>query len=177
MFAYDDKFLYAGFRCQKIEGQYYNARRQPRPRDADLQRRDRIELILDIDRDYCSGNRFVIDHRGWVQESCGGSLGWNPDWYVSQSEDEKTWTVEIAIPLEQIIPTHIEHESTWAFKVSRLGYHPRNLWDSQTISAAKTKPVHGEGMLAGLASSPNEFELIRFRQMESESDENTSKTE
>lgn len=172
MFAYDEEFFYAGFRCQKIEGQYYNARRQARPRDADLSRRDRIELVLDIDRDYRSANRFVIDHRGWVQESCSGSLGWNPDWYVSQSDDEKTWTVEIAIPLEQLIPSKIENGATWAFKVARRGYHPHNLWDSRGVNSSEIARLPGQGMQIGLVSRPADFELIRFQENHFETREN-----
>jgi hypothetical protein len=179
LFAYDDEFLYAGFRCQKIEGQYYNSRPQARPRDADLSRRDRVELVFDVDRDYRSVSRFVIDHRGWVRESCTGSLGWNPDWYVSQSEDETTWTVEIAIPLDQMIPTRIEPASTWAFKVARRGYHSKNLWDDRPIDATHDPTLPRQGMRIGLESRPADFELIQFQTGQSASKQNNpaAKTE
>ena len=172
MLAYDDEFLYAGFRCQKIDGQYYNTRPKARPRDADLIRRDRVELVFDVDRDYRSVNRFVIDHRGWVRESCTGSLGWDPDWYVSQSEDETSWTVEIAIPLEQLIPGRIEPDSTWAFKVARRGYHPNNLWDDRGIDLTEIVRLQRQGMQIGLESRPVDFELIRFQERQIESQEN-----
>ena len=169
-FAYDDEHLYAAFRCQKIAGQYYNSRRQPRPRDADLRRRDRVELVFDIDRDYRSANCFIIDHRGWVQESCTGGMGWNPNWYVSQSEDETTWTVEIAIPLSEIIPTTIEPDSTWAFKVARRGYHPNDLWDDPAESSNESGGSYNRGIQTGLRSRPADFELIRFEDVPSRSD-------
>ena len=114
----------------------------------------------------------MIDHRGWVRESCTGSLGWNPDWYVSQSEDETTWTVEIAIPLEQMIPAKIEPDSTWAFKVARRAYHPNNLWDDRGIDLTEIVRLQRQGMQIGLESRPADFELIRFHANQIESKEN-----
>ena len=169
VFAYDEEFLYAGFTCHKIRGQYYNSRKTARPRDADLSRRDRIELALDLDRDYRSSSLFVVDHRGWVNESCTGAIGWNPDWYVSQSEDETSWTVEFAIPLSAIMPTQIEHGTTWAFQVARRGYDQRNIWKksmgqgiNQTKNGSTIPAFARTGLQIGLESRPAQFELIRF---------------
>ncbi|MFK7767863.1 MAG: hypothetical protein AB8B55_11630 [Mariniblastus sp.] len=168
VFAYDDEFLYAGFICHKIRGQYYNSRKLARPRDADLSRRDRIEFSIDLDRDYRTSSQFVVDHRGWVNESCTGATGWNPDWYVSQTEDELKWTVEFAIPLAAIMPTQIEHGTTWAFQVARRGYDQRNMWQKNTNGAGKSEngstigAFVGTGLQLGLKSRPAQFELIRF---------------
>ncbi len=163
VFAYDDEFLYAGFTCQKIQGHYYNARKLARPRDANLERRDRIELAIDLDRDYRSANRFVVDHRGWVREGCGGSDGWNPDWYVSQSEDEFSWTVEFAIPLEHITPSPIEPGTIWAFQVSRRAFDMSNIWKDQPESGVAGQESHPRnGLQVGFESLPAQFELIRF---------------
>lgn len=157
--TYDDEYLYIGVVCQKIKGQYYTYRKSARPRDAELERRDRFEIAIDVDRDYRSVNRFTIDHRGWVKESCTGSLGWNPDWYVSQSETDTTWTAEIAIPLDQIVPGKIEPGSTWAIQVARRAFQPQNLWAS---SPEVAQQVTKTGFLAGMESRPIDFELIRF---------------
>ena len=157
VFAYDDQFLYAGFTCHKIQGQYYKSRKQPRPRDADLTRRDRVELEIDVDRDYHSANRFVVDHRGWVRESCTGSHGWNPDWYVSQSEDETSWTVEFAIPLEQIVPGKTDPETTWAFRIARRAFDQTNLWDRSDESVSTPT-----GLQMGLMARPADFQLMRL---------------
>ena len=162
LFAYDDQFFYAGFTCHKIQGQHYNARKQARPRDADLSRRDRVELVIDLDRDYRSTNHFVIDHRGWVSENCTGSLGWNPDWYVSQAENETTWTVEIAIPLDQMIPGTIEPGTTWAFQVARRADQEQDIWNRSAANQSKTRPSIQTGLQMGLLSRPADFELIRF---------------
>lgn len=162
VFAYDDEFLYVGFRCQKVKGHFYNSRKTARPRDANLERRDRVEFSFDLDRDYRSANKFVVDHRGWVRESCGGSIGWDPDWYVSQSEDETTWTVEIAIPLEQITPGPIEPEALWGFQIARRAFDLNNLWDPQTHSEMQAPPQRS-GLQSGFESRPAEFQLIRFQ--------------
>ena len=173
VFAYDDEFLYAGFKCHKIRGQYYNSRKSARPRDADLSRRDRIELVLDLDRDYRTTSQFVVDHRGWVNERCTGAVGWNPDWYVSQTEDETSWTVEFAIPLTAIIPMQIEHGTTWAFQVARRGYDQQNIWENnvaRNLSGGQVQSENGStipafvgtGLQLGLQSRPAQFELIRF---------------
>ena len=60
MFAFDDQFLYVAFRCFKLKGQYYQTSQQPRPRDPDLSRRDRIEFAIDADRDYRSANILLL---------------------------------------------------------------------------------------------------------------------
>ena len=161
LFAYDDEFLYAAIVCQKIQGQYYNARKEARPRDANLNRRDRVELSIDIDRDYRSTNQFVIDHRGWVNESCTGSGGWNPEWYVSQSENDASWTVELAIPLKQMLPGSIEPDSIWAIRVARFGFHEQNLWADSSGVEAESKSTQS-GFQVGLRSRPVDFELVRF---------------
>ncbi|MDA7861534.1 YCF48-related protein [bacterium] len=163
MFAYDDKYFYAGFQCQKIAGQSYKTPNQSRPRDADLTHRDRIEFSIDVDRDYLSQNCFVIDHRGWVKESCSGSLGWNPNWFVSQSEDEATWTIEVAIPLSCLVPEKIAaNETVWALKIARRGYEATNLWHDSTTQPFASSLPSPMGIRNTLQARPNDFELLKF---------------
>lgn len=101
-FARDDEFLYWIARMNKQAGYKYAHQKKRRIRDAQLQSRDRIEIALDCDRDGRTQFRFAIDHRGWVNESFDAMSDWDPDWYVSQSEDEESWTVEAAIPLSAL---------------------------------------------------------------------------
>ena len=159
--AYDDEFLYVGFVCHKVQGHYYNLRKQARPRDPDLSRRDRVELTIDTDRDYRSSFKFVIDHRGWVNESCSGSRGWDPDWYVAQSEDKTTWTVEVAIPLKQIAAEDLGDKTTWAFSIKRKIFDDHNVWKNRS-SAAVADRRHAGGLQIGMTSNPRDFELVRF---------------
>lgn len=163
MFAYDDKYFYAGFQCQKIASQLYKTSNRSRPRDADLTHRDRIEFSIDVDRDYLSQNCFVIDHRGWVKESCSGSLGWNPNWFVSQSENEATWTIELAIPLNCLVPEKIAaNETVWALKIARRGYDATDLWHESTTQSFASSLPSPMGIRNTLQARPNEFELLKF---------------
>jgi hypothetical protein len=163
MFAYDENYFYAGFQCQKIAGQPYQSPNRSRPRDADLTHRDRIEFSIDVDRDYLSQNCFVIDHRGWVKESCSGSLGWNPNWFVSQSEDETTWTIELAIPLNCLVPEKIAaNETVWAIKLARRGYEPTNLWHDSTTQPLPASLPAPMGIRNTLQARPVDFDLLKF---------------
>ncbi len=157
MLAHDDEFLYLALVCQKVPGHYYNLRKQARPRDPDLSRRDRVELTIDIDRDYRSAFKFVVDHRGWVSDSCSGSLGWDPDWYVAQSENETSWTVEVAIPLKQIAVKELDENTIWAMAVKRKIFDDRNVWKSDSKPDSPTADLQ-----IGLTAHPGEFELVRF---------------
>ena len=72
MLACDDEFLYLGLSCTRAEGFQYEPSDAPRPRDADLSRQDRVELYIDVDRDFVSYYRLAVDHRGWTGESVLG---------------------------------------------------------------------------------------------------------
>ncbi len=102
MLAYDAEFLYLGVTCRHAPGMKYEADERPRPRDADLSDRDRVELLIDVDRDFATYYRLAVDHRGWTAESCWGDASWNPDWFVAHSADEASWTIEAAIPLSEL---------------------------------------------------------------------------
>ncbi len=158
-FAFDDEFLYLAIRCFKIQGQYYEDTAEPRPRDPDLSRRDRVEISLDLDRDYRSYDHFVIDNRGWVADRCGAATGWDPEWYVSHSSDDESWTAEIAIPLSQLATREINDETTWAVRLARCTYDDENLWEP----AAVDSPDRSEGMRIGFLSQPAQYELMRFK--------------
>ena len=163
LMAYDDKFLYVGIVCKKVEGYFYNLRKSARTRDADLSRRDRVELTIDTNRDYRTGFKFVIDHRGWLNESCASSQGWDPQWYVAQSEDESTWTVEIAIPLEEIAAQDPDNNTTWAVALQRKVFDDRNVWEDETESSQMSSDGSSlDGLQIGLIANPAGFELIRF---------------
>lgn len=98
-FAHDNQFLFFVARMNKRPQYNYTHKKKPRIRDANLRNRDRIEIVLDCDRDGRAKFRLTVDHRGWVNESFDALSDWDPNWYVSQSEDEGSWTVEAAIPL------------------------------------------------------------------------------
>jgi hypothetical protein len=117
--AWDEEHLYFAVRCRKAPGVDYSSTGETRTYDAPLDDRDRVDLLIDLDRDYASCYRLTVDHRGWTGEGCLGAAAWNPEWFVAASSDEQTWTVEAAIPLRQLTPRPPSSRDVWAFAVRR----------------------------------------------------------
>ena len=118
--AYDDDYLYIALRCPFTNGPDYSGVHGIRPRDPDLSNRDRVDLFLDLDRDFATYYHLTIDHRGYVSESCLGDATWNPTWFVASDEDKKCWTAEAAIPLDQLTGTYPSSHSVWALGLRRI---------------------------------------------------------
>ena len=68
-------------RCQAFE---YEQKNKTRTRDAELSRRDRVELMLDVDRDRRTYYRLAVDSRGFCHDSLWGDATWDPRWYVAR---------------------------------------------------------------------------------------------
>jgi len=118
--THDDEFLYLAISCQRLPGGDYATDDRIRTRDANLQGKDRVELLLDIDRDYATYYRLAVDHRGWTRESCLGDASWNPAWYVAYAGDETHWTVEAAIPLAELTSDKTLKKAYWAVGLQRV---------------------------------------------------------
>jgi hypothetical protein len=89
---------------------------------------DRICFDIDINRDYVTSWHFEIDHRGWTTESIFGDLNWNPEYFVACHQDEHSWTLEVAIPLNQLAGDATR--SAWGLRMERTIPHDRSLgWD------------------------------------------------
>ena len=162
-FAYDDEFLYAIIVNQKVAGQSYNSSdAKATTRDPDLGRRDRIEINLDSDRDYCSTMQFSVDCRGWAAENCFGCVGWNPDWFVARGQNAESWIVEIAIPLEQLAGSVPTSGEVWAIDIRRLSYDSSDLWKSENSGGSPRIHSPKTGLRTGLCSHPEQFQLLEF---------------
>jgi hypothetical protein len=120
MLAYDDQFLYLAARSVRAAGVAYDAGAGPRPRDPDLTQHDRIELLLDLDRDYVTYYRLVIDHRGWPAEDCWGDPTWDPTWFVAAALADEAWTAEAAIPLDQLTGGYPTAGTVWSVGLQRV---------------------------------------------------------
>ena len=145
MLAYDGEFLYLAARCIKAPGASYISGDGPRPRDADLAPHDRIELLVDIDRDYSSFYRLAIDHRGWTFDDSVGDATWNPRWFVASATGDEGWTIEAAIPLEELAPHAPKQGHAWAIGVQRIV--PGVGFQSWTQPAAVNPRGEGFGLL------------------------------
>ena len=100
-FAYDDEFLYIAVTCRGA-GVKYEPAATPRPRDADLAAQDHVDVLIDIDRDFATYYRLSFDYRGFTADSLWGSAAWNPTWFVAADLTGEAWTVEAAVPLNQL---------------------------------------------------------------------------
>jgi hypothetical protein len=117
--AHDGEFLYFAVSCQRAAGLAYEPEKQVRSRDAELSKHDRVDILLDINRDYASYYRLTVDARGWTHDSCFGDATWDPTWYVGSSGDASYWTVEAAVPMAELASTHGLEGSVWAIGLQR----------------------------------------------------------
>jgi hypothetical protein len=117
--ARDDEFLYLAIRCDKMRECDYLTSSDTRGHDEDLSLNDRIDLCLDLDRDYTTFNRFTIDYRGFTRDASLGDESWNPSWFVAADQDGDTWRVEAAIPLAELQARPPQPRDVWAIGISR----------------------------------------------------------
>jgi hypothetical protein len=144
--AYDQQFLYLAARCRKAPNVKYPPGNGPRPRDSDLSRYDRVELWLDVNRDYTSYWRLAIDHRGWTGESCTEDSTWDPTWYVAAADDDVHWHAEAAIPLAELAPQPPSKGQAWTVGMRRtVPGTGRQSW-TEPASADAVRP-EGFGLL------------------------------
>jgi photosystem II stability/assembly factor-like uncharacterized protein len=119
--ARDEEYLYLGVACRKLPGTDYPTSDEARSRDRDLSNADRVEFLIDVDRDYNSFFRLTVDHRGWTGEACFGDIRWNPKWFVAAASDADSWFIEAAIPLKEFGETKNFGTNAWAVGIQRIG--------------------------------------------------------
>ncbi len=145
MLAYDGEFLFLAACCRRAAGADYPAATPRRARDPDLSNRDRVELLLDLDRDYATYYRLTVDHRGWAADLCAGVAGWNPDWYIAAADDGTSWTIEAAIPWKALCESPPTRETVWAVGLQRV--IPGAGFQSWTQPAAPGVRPEGFGLM------------------------------
>lgn len=143
-FAFDDRFLYVAVRCGHPDGKQV-PKADKRRYDDDLRGHDRVDILLDLDRDYQTFYRLQVDHRGCVAEDCWGDRTWNPKWYVAVDPTPTGWTAEIAIPLTELTGTNPAAGTVWAANVVRV--LPGDGVQSWTGPAADAPRPEGFGLL------------------------------
>ena len=146
MTAYDDEFLYLAVRCRKAPDTRYQTTDKPRPRDGDLSKHDRVDFFIDLDRDYVTYYRLSVDHRGWTGEGCWGDSSWDPTWFVAATTEDQDWTVEAAVPLEQLTGRFPNSQAVWAVGIQRTV--PGVGFQSWSTPASTSVQPEGFGYLA-----------------------------
>lgn len=117
--AYDDEFLYVGVMCAKARNVDYSRDDSPRAPDGADDQRDRVRLLLDLDRDYATWFELTVDSRGWPASRCWDDATWNPEWFVAADDDAVSWSAEVAIPLAELASRSPRAGDEWACQVER----------------------------------------------------------
>jgi photosystem II stability/assembly factor-like uncharacterized protein len=117
--AHDEQYLYLAIQCRQAPGARYEATRERRPRDPDLSRHDRVDIFLDLDRDYATYYHLTIDHRGWAADARCGDRSWNPKWFIAAQTTDGVWTAEAAMPLAELRATIVPGKTIWAVGLQR----------------------------------------------------------
>lgn len=118
--ARDERFLYFAAACAKSPRSAYAESKDVRSRDADLASADRIEISLDIDRDYVTAWQFAVDSTGRARDACWGDVSWDPKWHIATSQDEAAWYMEAAIPLTELTAEIPKATATWSTTIRRI---------------------------------------------------------
>jgi photosystem II stability/assembly factor-like uncharacterized protein len=117
--SYDKDFLYLALKCAHPTARYV-APVKPRTRDADLRGHDRVSILLDLDRDYCTCFHLQVDQRGCVCEDCWGDKKWDPRWFVAVHSEPTCWVIEAAIPMIALTADTVTSGRAWACNVVRV---------------------------------------------------------
>jgi len=117
--ACDQQYLYLALQCRKAPGAEYRSSDEVRRYDADLSGHDRVEVLLDLDRDYATWYRLTIDHRGWTGDACWKDAAWNPRWFVAAKADDDSWSAEAAIAWSELTGEPPQTDRIWALGVQR----------------------------------------------------------
>jgi photosystem II stability/assembly factor-like uncharacterized protein len=155
MLACDEEFLYIAAVCQKIHDAPYPTDPSPPQRDGAAKDIDHLDLFLDLDRDHQTAFHLCVDSLGRASDLVGNSPSWDPQWFVSRSDSATTWTVEIAIPFEQLGWTPQENIQWWGLGIQRScnGFGTA-YWGLQESSLQQEGSPLIEGLLGIPASLP-----------------------
>jgi len=114
--SYDEAFLYVAVRCE--EPVLRDVFSEARDRDGAVREDDCIEILLDTNRDKKSFYHFAVNPDGVLYDARRDDTGWNSSATVATAVEEEAWTMEMAIPLEEIDADPAAHK-TWGFQMAR----------------------------------------------------------
>ncbi|QDU59390.1 Ycf48-like protein precursor [Planctomycetes bacterium Pan216] len=134
-FCHDDEFFYLGAIAGQPAARPGMEATPRRGHDANIAHSDRIEFLVDLDRDYSTWYRLSVNHEGQVRDECWGQPSWNPRWFVATASGQGYWSLETAIPITELThDTGLTHQ-WWAFNVQRIVPGQKILAVSQPASA------------------------------------------
>lgn len=135
-FALDKEYLYVAGKIV-LEAAVEHDRHHTRTRDESLLDHDRIQILLDFDRDYASGIELSVDTRGacndaiW-RDALTKDYSFDPTWYVASRASGNVWCFEFAIPLDELPIVGDPHSPRWIVGVR---FAKRQETSAKTIDA------------------------------------------
>ena len=118
-FARDDQFLFIGLECSSFVRDVNQSGNQTRRRDTDFSHLDRVELSIDVDRDYGSYWTLEVDSRGWGNDRFKRNAEWDPEWYIAPRQTEAGWICEIAVRIAELGDSPPAPGNPWAIRIRR----------------------------------------------------------
>ena len=118
--SYDDAFLYVGVRCH--EPLIRDVLSEASQRDGKVREDDAVEILFDTNRDRKSFFHFALNPAGVLYDARGTKATWNSTADFATAREEAAWTVEMAIPLQEIGADFSAHQ-IWGFQLAR--HRPR----------------------------------------------------
>ncbi|MEM7473390.1 MAG: YCF48-related protein [Planctomycetota bacterium] len=116
--AYDHDYIYLAAVCAKRKGYPKVAKVLNRQHDAALNASDRLEIRLDLDRDYSTYMHLGVAENGQTLDRCLGQAEFNPKWHVAVQSKDEIWMVEVAIPKDQLVD-HPLPGKIWGLQMER----------------------------------------------------------
>lgn len=97
--ALDDEFIYfaVSVKADQIEEAGGNANVQPKPRDHDLTKRQRLSIRIDTDQDLWNSYHLQMTQSKQGSEGINDNLSWHPEWYFASSRAGRYVHFEVAI--------------------------------------------------------------------------------
>lgn len=157
--VFDDRAIYFAIRCEVDDPDTIVSRMTRRDRGGDF---DTVAVIISPRNDGLTGYTFKVNPAGvqrdvvWLNDKVGDD-NWDAIWHSETSVDEGGWTVEIAIPLDQI--RFQGGAKTWGLQVTRW---ISNLQERDTFSPIAPEMagwITAAGELKGVEDIPPRMPL------------------
>lgn len=129
--TFDDKNLYVGFRAFDPDPSAIRGKLMDRDAIAPFVQDDHVGILLDPFNDERRGFQFRVNPVGvqvdavFSEINSEDDFSWDAIWNSAAKIDDKGWTVEIAIPVQQLRFPRTEGPQTWGFEAFRS--YPRNV--------------------------------------------------
>ncbi len=113
--SYDEEYFYVAFESadDRIRPDVTTASPRQKSRDHDLSQVDRLQLLIDCDRDLLTAFQFGVSGSGQTNDAIDGNLAWNPTWYRQIHRSDGRVAVEMAILRRDLVDLPILAGDSW----------------------------------------------------------------